>query len=345
MNTADVSKLNSFVQSYSKDDDDDEAGAPAGSVYENQSGGVVDVLNNLRDEANQQLDQSRKAENKADNNYQMLKQTLEDAIKFANKEMSEAKKGLAASKESQASAEGDLDVTKKDLAVDTSTLSDLHRECMTRAQDFEVEAKSRSEEMRGLALAKGAIGKIDDGLVVKLRAQFLQVSMKSGPSMSTASSAIHRVRNFARKQKDQVLAQLASRMAFTMDMGSKAGPLADVFAKLKEQMLESIEKIKAEQAADETHKMYCDEQLAETTAKVKSIEAEIEKHTAKIDQKTSSSLRVKAEVANLQKELATMIKEKAEMDALRQKEKADYDANKAETEMSLGQIKFALKVP
>merc|ERR1719352_1785932 len=129
-----------------------------------------------------------------------------------------------------------------------------------------------------------------------------------------------------------------------MDMGSKAGPLADVFAKLKEQMLESIERIKADQAADETHKMYCDEQLAETTAKVQSIEAEIEKHTAKIDQKTSSSLRVKAEVANLQKELATMIKEKAEMDNLRQKEKADYDANKAETEMSLGQIKFALKV-
>merc|ERR1719313_3133222 len=168
MNTADVSKLNSFVQSYSKDDDDDEAGAPAGSVYENQSGGVVDVLNNLRDEANQQLDQSRKAENEANNNYLMLKQTLEDAIKFANKEMNEAKKALGESKETQATAQGDLQVTSKDLAEDTATLAELHRTCMQKAQEFETEAKSRSEEMKGLALAKDAIGKIDDDLVVKL---------------------------------------------------------------------------------------------------------------------------------------------------------------------------------
>merc|ERR1719163_1150423 len=39
-----------------------------------------------------------------------------------------------------------------------------------------------------------------------------------------------------------------------------------------------------------------------------------------------------------------MIKEKNEMDNLRQKEKTDYDFNKAETSQSLTEIKFALKV-
>merc|ERR1719181_1876678 len=58
----------------------------------------------------------------------------------------------------------------------------------------------------------------------------------------------------------------------------------------------------------------------------------------------SAHLRVKAEVATLQEELATMTSEKLAMDALRQKEKSDYDTNKAETEQSLQEIKYALKV-
>merc|ERR1719240_2039020 len=39
-----------------------------------------------------------------------------------------------------------------------------------------------------------------------------------------------------------------------------------------------------------------------------------------------------------------MVKEKLDMDNLRQKEKADYEFNKGEAEQSLGEIKLALKV-
>merc|ERR1719409_1343588 len=108
--------------------------------------------------------------------------------------------------------------------------------------------------------------------------------------------------------------------------------------------MESIERIKAEQAADQTHTAYCDKEMAEATAKVAHNKAKIEKHTAKIEQKSSAHVRVKQEVATLQEELAKMTSEKLEMDTLRQKEKADYEFNKAETEQSLEEIKYALKV-
>merc|ERR1719240_1336699 len=39
-----------------------------------------------------------------------------------------------------------------------------------------------------------------------------------------------------------------------------------------------------------------------------------------------------------------MVKEKLDMDNLRQKEKADYEFNKGESEQSLKEIKYALKV-
>ena len=41
----------------------------------------------------------------------MLKQSLEDSIKFLNKDMADAKMGLGKSAEKKSSAEGDLGVT------------------------------------------------------------------------------------------------------------------------------------------------------------------------------------------------------------------------------------------
>jgi hypothetical protein len=341
--TADAKRLTAFVQSQSGDGDDDMAfGAPSAAVYENQSGGIFDVLSGLRDQSNEELDKIRKAERSAHQNYQMLRQSLQDEIKFANKEMSDAKKARSASEESQAAAQGDLKVTQDDLAQDTSTLADLHHECMSKSSEFETEAKSRAEEMRGLALAKGAISKIqlrESGQYDFRGASFLQIDVKEEP----ARAAVHMIRSLARKKKDPVLQQLASRMAFTVKEGSKAG-MDDVFAALKQQILESIKQIEAEEAEDATKKVYCDKELAENEAKVQSNTDEIEKHTAKIDKNTAASSRTKEEVATLEQELATMTKEKFVMDNLRQKEKADYDFNKAETTQSIEEIRYALKV-
>ena len=55
------------------------------------------------------------------------------AIKFANDDMAEAKMGLAEAGEKKAAAEGDLEVTAKDLAGDIAQKKDLHHDCMTKA--------------------------------------------------------------------------------------------------------------------------------------------------------------------------------------------------------------------
>ena len=95
--------------------------------------------------------------------FQMLAQSLKDEIKFSNKEMSEAKASLASASEKKASAEGDLSITSKDLSGDTAALSDLHHDCMTKAEDFEAETKSRGEELAALAKAKEIITETTGG--------------------------------------------------------------------------------------------------------------------------------------------------------------------------------------
>ena len=99
------------------------------------------------------LADARAKETASLHNFEMLKQSLEDAIKFANKDMAKAKKSSAESAENKSAAEGDLDVTSKDLKGDIVTLADLHRDCMAKAQEFEDATKSRGEELEAIAIA------------------------------------------------------------------------------------------------------------------------------------------------------------------------------------------------
>jgi len=330
MNTADVAVLSAFVQS-SNDDDDSELGAPAGAVSENKSGGIVDVLQGLLDQAQEQLDNARKQERTENNNFQLLKQSLEDAIKFANKELTNAKTNLGASQETKASAEGDLAVTQKDLAQDIDTLSGLHHSCLTSSQDFESETNSRAEELKAIATAKGALESIG-------AASFLQMSSSNEPS----KLAVHFVRNLARKQNDQSLAQLASRMASALSLSSRSGE--DPFGKIKILISDMLTKLEKDAAEDASHKAYCDKELAETRQKKIEKGKEVEHLSTKIDQETSASAKLKEEVSTLQAELAMISKQQYEMDSLRQKEKSAYEISKSETEQGLEGVKLALKV-
>merc|ERR1719217_758093 len=160
LSSADASRLTALVQTTqdsSDGDSDSEFGAPAAAVYEGHSDGIIGTLEGLTEKAESQLDKARKTESTAVQNYQMLKQSLTDEIKFANQDMDKAKKGLSESQEKKAVAEGDLDVTSKDLAEDIQTKATLHQDCMSAAEEFELATKSRGEELKALAQAKKVI--------------------------------------------------------------------------------------------------------------------------------------------------------------------------------------------
>merc|ERR1719311_1755439 len=269
--------------------------------------------------------------------YQMLAQSLKDEIKYANQDLDKAKKALAKSAETKAAAEGDLEVTSADLAEDIKDLASLHQECMTGAEDFEAETKSRGEELKALATAKKIIVEATSG-AQDISYSFVQVSMTSGADLANFE-AVRFVRDLAQKQKSTALAQLASRMVSAMRGNSK-----DPFAKVKGLISDMIEKLLAEAEADATEKAYCDKEMAETEAKKADKEAAIEKLTTSIDSMTAKSAKLKEEVATLQKELAALAKAQAEMDKLRAEEKAVFDKNSAELEKGIKGVKLALKV-
>merc|ERR1719191_293438 len=114
ISSADHQKLVALVQGREADEDS-AAGAPAAATYKSQSGGIVDVLEDLKEKAEGELSDARKAENSAKHNYNMMKQSLEDQMAADTKDLDGEKAGKASAEEEKATAEGDLAMTIKEL--------------------------------------------------------------------------------------------------------------------------------------------------------------------------------------------------------------------------------------
>jgi len=349
----DASRLTALLQS--KDSEDSEEyqvalGAPAAKVYGSHSGSIVDTLQGLLDKANAQLESASKKEMNAVNNFGMLKQSLDDEIRFANKDMTEAKKNLAGANGDKASATGDLAVTSADLKADQADKQNLGHNCMSKSQDFEGETKSRAEEVNAIQAAlkalqsTGGAGSVTYGLN---QVSFLQLSQDTNLKLNSGADlanfeAVRFVRDLARKHQSGALYQLASRMASAMRLSS--GSSDDPFAKVKGLIKNMIETLMEDSRADASHKAYCDKQTGETLAKKEEATATIEKLSTKIDMATTRSAKLKEQVADLQKELAELASSQAEMNKVRTEERSVYRSNKKDMDDGLEGVKMALNI-
>merc|ERR1719399_285285 len=120
------------------------------------------------------------------------------------------------------------------------------------------------------------------------------------------------IKRLAEQQHSAALAQLASRISAAIRYGQASGD--DPFAKVKTLIVEMIDKLMKEAAAEASHKAYCDEEMSKTKAKKDELNADIEKLTAKIDEFSAASIALKEDVKELQKELAGLEESQAEMD-------------------------------
>merc|ERR1712037_753598 len=317
-------------------------GAPAVASYKSHSSGIIDVLEDMKEKAESQLAEVRKAEEAAKHNYAMLKQSLEAQIAADTKDMKEEKAGKAEAEEGLAEAEGDLEMTNKELANAKETLATSRSTCMKVGADHEMTVKAREEELKVIAEAKKILTETTSGGVDQTYS-FLQVAAAS--TLKTRADLAHAevvvlVKRLARQHHSAALAQLASRVAAVLQYGAQNGE--DPFVKVKGLIQDMIAQLEEEAAAEAQEKAYCDEQLAKTKAKKEELDDNIEKLTVKIDQATSKSAKLKEEVQELESELAALTKLQAEMDKIRQETHADYVKARDELERGLKGVRMAL---
>jgi hypothetical protein len=340
----DKQKLMALVQSQQgADSDDGDINAPAAAVYKTHSTSIFDLLEDLKEKAEEELASLRKAETNTKHNYEMLKQSLEDSIAADTKASDEEKAAKAAAEEGKATAEGDLAGTVKDLEDAKAALATANSNCMQVAADHEATVTGRTEELTALAQAKKILLDTTAGAVGQTYS-FLQVERSQLRTRADLANAeiVSVVKDLARKHHSEALSQLASRIATVFRYSSSTGD--DPFVKVKGLITGLIAKLEAEAKAAATEKAWCDEQMAKTDEKKSELEEDISKLTTKIDKAAAKSASLKDEVKVLQGELAALAKSQAEMDKIRSEEHADYVQAKADLELGLEGVRKALSV-
>jgi len=332
----DQKKLVAFVQAQQgAEDEDAELGAPAAATYKSQSGGILEVLEDLKEKAEGQLSDLRKAENTNTHNFEMLKQSLEDQLSADNKDMDEEKASKAAAEEAKASASGDLEVAGKELANSKEAMETGKSTCLQVASDHEETVTSRGEELKALAAAMNVLKETSSGAVSQ---SYSFIQMQSRADLRK-SEVVTIVKKLAKTQHSAALAQLASRIAAVVKFGGK-----DPFGKVRALITDMIAKLEKEMTEEADEKSYCDEQISKTAAKKAELDDDVAKLTSKIDQATSKSAELKAQVQELENELGELAKASAEMDKIRMETHADYEVAKADLELGLSGVRKALQV-
>merc|ERR1719453_2514266 len=225
--------LQSLLQTSSEDSDEDLEFQPQGKTvaYESSSGGILDTIADMQGKAEESLSSTRKDEMEAAHAYAMIKQSLEDEIAVAKKQLSEATLTRSTTTEELNTAQASLGETKTTLEADEKYLEELKQSCTTKATEWAARQKQASEETAAIEKAKDILS---EGVKV-----FLQTASRT-ELQSEADEA-----QDARSQVVRILKKLAK------------SERSDSFGKIRGLIEEMIAKLTAEAAEEADQKSFC----------------------------------------------------------------------------------------
>jgi hypothetical protein len=260
--------------------------APQAAAYEFQSGGVVEMLENLRDKFQKEKNDLEKDEMGAKHAYDLMMLELKDSISAAES-MRATKAKMKAGKEADAATDkGSLADTTASKEEDEKYLEDLVAQCEQKSNDFASRQQLRGEELEAIMKAIEIIsspevaGNAGKHGVALAQSFALRASHKS---KSAAPSVVSYIQGAADKYQSKGLRMLA------MQVAEAERELADPFKKVKKMIDSMITKLLEEANEESDKKGWCDKEMAvngqtreDKTEEVNALSAEVDKLKADI---------------------------------------------------------------
>jgi len=331
--------LSGLMQTAVDSNDDLQLSQPQAKVtaYESKSGGIVEQISDMKEKAEETLSGARSTEMKEEHNFQMMAQSLTDAITVCKEKLSAAKSSIAAYTEETGKAKGELSETTKTKAADTAYLDTLKQECSETASAFDERTKSAKEEMAVIEKAKSILAA---GVKV-----FIQVAGKTGAAAkkddpddddskegAMRQRVVNKLKDLSHKFKSYAL----------MEMVSVAS--SDPFEKVRGLIEQMIEKLVTEANEEATQKAFCDEETSKSKAAQAEKSMTADKLTSRIDKATTTKAQLEQSIKDLEGEIAALDAGTAEATKIRTEEKATNTKASSDFKLAAEAVQGAIAV-
>jgi len=278
-----------------EDDEDGDGDAPPGaqgaSVYEQKSASIIELLEDMRSKAEDELRELRKDEANAQNNYKSVQVALEDETRNAQKEMQVEKQNKALAAETQATSQGDLDEVKNSLKESEGALTKTQSSCMSAAAEFDQVKTLRTEELAVLAKAMRtvkrsmteALAQTAPTALTDAVFSFLQTSSQGSGSQRLSSSQVRAGRKaagiltkLAREGQSTRFAQIAERLGrLSLSALAEGRGSEDPFAKVKSMIEAILQKLEMQATAETQERVFCEDSMSKTGSKHEELQADL----------------------------------------------------------------------
>jgi uncharacterized protein YoxC len=315
--------------------------APQAKGYEFQSGGVVEMLENLMDKFMDEKRDLEKDEMGAKHAHDLMMLDFKDSISAAESMRGQKAKIKAGREETAAAAKGDLAGTTSAKDEDTAYLEDLNAQCEQKSNDFQARQQLRTEELEAIMKAIEIIsspdvaGNEDKHLSLAQTSFALRASVRIDP---TRQEVVAYLQHRANKLNSRNLNLIAEQMSTTAS--------SDPFAKVKKMIDTMITKLLEEANEEADQKGWCDKEMGVNAQTRDDKTEEVNTLSAEVDKLKADIMKVAQQVADLSTAISEIDAAVAKATEIREAEKQKNketieDAEAAQT--AVGQALAVLK--
>lgn len=275
--------------------------APEANAYENQSGGVVDMLQKLEKDFKTEKTSLEKEELGAMQAFMQIMQQLADNIEGAQHEINKKTTLRSETEAQKAEDEGAKEATIADRNEDQVYLDDTNALCTQKTFDFTARQKLRQEELDAI---KKAIEIMSSGTVKgageKHLPQFLQFKSQRRALLQIKSESP------IQSELSDFLAARAKQVGSTLLAQVAVAAANDPFKKVKKMIKDLVSKLTQEATEEMEQKGWCDTEVTTNTQTRNKKTEEVNILTSEIEDLTALIAQLTQEIADLTAQLAEL---------------------------------------
>jgi len=282
--------------------------------YSSQSGAIFGILKQMKEEFENDLSSSQKAEIKAAEEYASLKTAAEKAIDAGAEKLDGLETNFAGNTKALADAKEDHESTQDQRSADVKFLRDLKLQCKDLDTEFAARSKARGLEVTAVAETIGILTEDASRTLFNKNmgsaASFVQVKSANAAAMQARNMAAKVLLKAAQRQspldKDYQIFRASDAKPHEQLAQIAVQVQLDAFSKVKKAIDGMVTDLKGQQEKEVEKKAFCNKEFDENEKMTYTTEQTLSDLKDQIASLEASLSKLNEEVAAAKAEIAEM---------------------------------------